>query len=117
MDGKLKKPDANSTYPSPCVGCEHNINDSCKKYMHCDRWLTRYRYRQRQINAVARKLLIPKFQITHEFVYDNYDETKDFLENGPCKKCPLEPSCDFLCKSRLIWWDLRMKLLRKDVGL
>ena len=42
-------------YPSPCDKCKHN--DGCRNYMTCQRWLTRYRYRQKQINAYAKKVL------------------------------------------------------------
>ena len=42
-------------YPSPCDECKEK--DYCKRYRKCQRWLTRYRYRQKQINAYAKKVL------------------------------------------------------------
>ena len=40
-----------------CPTCEKNVNGSCKSYKNCQKWLTRYRYRQRQINAYAKRVL------------------------------------------------------------
>ena len=46
------------SYPDPCLTCEkNNACDSCGRYRHCEKWKTRYRYRQRQINAYAKKVL------------------------------------------------------------
>ena len=42
-------------YPSPCEKCEQNEN--CTRYRTCQPWLTRYLYRQKQINAYAKKAL------------------------------------------------------------
>ena len=47
-------------YPSPCDKCRHDINGSCAKYKNCARWLKRYHYRQKQINAYAQKV-IPEY--------------------------------------------------------
>lgn len=44
-------------YPSPCISCKCDNNGSCTEYRTCQRWLTRYKYRQKQINAYARKVL------------------------------------------------------------
>lgn len=44
-----------SNYPSPCVNCPKN--DHCTSYRHCQPWLTRYFYKQKQINAYAKKHL------------------------------------------------------------
>lgn len=40
-------------YPSPCDKCTHK---TCN-YTTCQPWLARYRYRQQQINAYAKKVL------------------------------------------------------------
>lgn len=42
-------------YPSPCDKCKHKKD--CTRYMRCQPWLTRYYYRQAQINAYAKKVL------------------------------------------------------------
>ena len=44
-------------YPSPCDSCKYENNGSCKFYRKCQPWLTRYRYKQKQINAYAKKVL------------------------------------------------------------
>ena len=44
-----------SNYPSPCVKCPQK--DNCTSFRRCQPWLTRYRYRQAQINAYAKKVL------------------------------------------------------------
>ena len=45
------------SYPSPCEKCRKNKNGSCAVFRSCSEWLTRYRYRQKQINAYAKKVL------------------------------------------------------------
>ena len=45
------------SYPDPCLSCKYDIEGSCKRYKKCGSWLTRYRYRQKQINAYAKKVL------------------------------------------------------------
>ena len=45
-----------ANYPSPCDKCTINKNGSCTHYRKCGKWLTRYRYRQAQINAFAKKI-------------------------------------------------------------
>lgn len=42
-------------YPSPCDNCKHNVK--CKRWEKCDAWKTRYLYKQKQINAYAKKVL------------------------------------------------------------
>ena len=44
-----------ANYPSPCIGCKRE-ND-CHHYQKCQKWRTRYLYRQKQINAYAKKVL------------------------------------------------------------
>ncbi len=48
----MKIPD----YPMPCDKCEKNTHERCN-YRTCSPWLTRYFYRQKQINAYAKKVL------------------------------------------------------------
>lgn len=42
-----------SNYPSPCDKCTHK---TCN-YLTCQPWLTRFYYKQKQINAYAKKVL------------------------------------------------------------
>ena len=42
-----------NNYPDPCKGC---TKKTCNYYI-CQPWLARYRYRQKQINGYAKKVL------------------------------------------------------------
>lgn len=42
-------------YPNPCDTCEHD--NKCNRWNKCERWKTRYLYKQKQINAYAKKVL------------------------------------------------------------
>ncbi len=101
-------------YPSPCEGCDKKKFDSCAIYYRCPEWLTRYRYKQKQINAYHRKVNTPIYERMDGFAYDPIT-TKEFVENGPCAKCDLEPNCDTICEARALWWDMRIELLKKAV--
>jgi len=46
-----------SSYPSPGEKCNQANHGACNCFRRCSRWLTRYRYRQKQINAYAEKVL------------------------------------------------------------
>ena len=46
-----------ANYPSPCEKCKNNKNNNCTSFRSCQKWLKRYRYRQKQINAYAKKVL------------------------------------------------------------
>ena len=43
-------------YPSPCINCPKEGTKACR-FKACSQWITRYRYRQKQINAYAKKVL------------------------------------------------------------
>ena len=43
-------------YPSPCDNCPKDGTKRCD-FRKCAPWEIRYRYRQKQINAYARKVL------------------------------------------------------------
>ena len=43
-------------YPSPCDNCENAHTKKCD-FRRCRPWLKRYRYRQKQINAYAKRVL------------------------------------------------------------
>ena len=42
-------------YPSPCDTCQEG--KECRHGYGCAQWQIRYRYRQKQINAYAKKVL------------------------------------------------------------
>ena len=97
-------------YPSPCDKCE-----KCTSPQGCEAWLIRYRYRQKQINACARKLFeqpSPPPPVKY-FTYSHPDDVRRFLRTHPCKGCPLEPTCDTPCGLYLHWYNARIELARR----
>lgn len=87
-------------YPSPCNECH---DESCVNSGRvCNRWKTRYFYRQNAINGYARKYLSKSAEP---------DDMKD-----PCEGCSSNDNCDTICQARAKWWDARMEKLRKEVG-
>lgn len=103
-------------YPSPCDSCtDRKCEAYSGAYLHCQAWLTRYRYRQKQINAFANKppqMKMPA-ERTHCFTYDHPDDVRRFLRSHPCKGCPLEPTCDTPCGLYLHWYNARIELARR----
>lgn len=65
-------------YPSPCNKCPQK--DRCKHYKKCQPWLARYLYRQKQINAFAKKVL-PGLCDTEE------KEQEQPKNQSPCLTC------------------------------
>lgn len=104
-----------NTYPSPCDTCK--TASSCKRGYGCVDWRIRYRYMQKQINAFARSLLQAKTTEETMFVYQHPDVIRRYLADGPCKGCKAESVCDTPCPAYLRWWDARMQITRKKVGL
>lgn len=87
------------SYPDPCIGCTIS---KCSNM--CQKWRTRYLYRQKQINAYARKSGI----VPDAPVYE--------LGKNPCCGCRWEETCDSICVARARYWDDRMRILRKELG-
>lgn len=71
-----------ANYPSPCEKCESK--DACTKFRVCQPWLTRYRYRQKQINAYAEKVLPVSSQTA---VRQKKREKKVEKDQSPCLTC------------------------------
>lgn len=90
-----------SSYPNPCHSCE---KQHCL-FMKCDPWRIRYLYRQKQINAYARK---------HDIKPTSPE--RPVLIN-PCKRCPNANVCHDICKARAEYWDACLEGTRKRVGL
>ena len=86
-------------YPDPCVRCDRK---RCDHGGICDRWKTRYFYRQKAINDFAKK-----YQI---------QPTKNGPEKNPCERCNINEKCHEICKARAMWWDVQMEKLRKEMG-
>lgn len=65
-------------YPNPCEKCKSK--DACTYYTHCQKWLTRYRYRQKQINGYA-KIHLPDYEKRRGKI----DAAKK--QQSPCRTC------------------------------
>lgn len=80
-------------YPSPCDKCGQD-QYTCTG---CNAWRTRYLYRQKQINAYARKIR----------------KQKQEPPVSPCGSCGAAEGCDVPCKAYLRWWDDWMGWFRR----
>lgn len=85
-------------YPSPCDTC---TRDTCSQ-TKCQPWRTRYLYRQKQINAFAKKIGVEPTE-------------KPPIEN-PCNTYTND-DCHKICKARALYWDAAMEKLRKRMGV
>lgn len=98
------------TYPSPCDSCPR-----CFATNGCDAWRIRYRYRQRQINAYARKICQPQPVEVKAFCYAHPDEVRRYLQHSPCEGCKVNKICDTPCAAYLQWWDAWMGWFRRKI--
>lgn len=108
------------SYPSPCDRCVSRICDeNGSSFRSCAAWLTRYRYRQKQINAFAKKLQKPTAAVPNSkvFTYSHPDDVRRYLITHPCIGCPAGSICDAPCPLYLHWYNDRIKLARKKAGL
>ena len=96
------------SYPDPCEKCDKA--DSCTLGYGCVDWQIRYRYRQKQVNAYAKKARQKYFAT--RFVYQHPDDTRRYLREWPCGKCDKEQECDIPCTKYLNWYDVRMQALK-----
>lgn len=104
-------------YPSPCESCPRNNTRQCSG-KDCQPWLIRYRYRQKKINAYARKLAGDiRPQSGSVWVYPHPDEVRRYLDTDPCDSCMCRNWCDEICPKKAAWWNDRMKIIRKRAGL
>ena len=52
-----------------------------------------------------------------KFSYEHPDIVKKYLDDGPCKGCEFELLCDVPCSAYYRWWDARMAIIRKKLGM
>ena len=100
------------SYPSPCDSCAN----PCTGGYGCTDWLIRYRYRQKQINAYAVRLYRSQPKTT-KFVYEHPDTVRRYLQTGPCPGCKAEAVCDTPCPAYIHWYDMRMAVAKRKLGL
>ena len=96
------------SYPSPCDTCSR-----CTAPNGCTAWKIRYRYRQKQINAYARRLRIPDALDLPLLQLHHPEKYRQWLKQGPCRTCGAEPICDTACAAYRQWWDERMGWFRR----
>ena len=99
-------------YPSPCEKCHRE-----GKCGGCNDWKIRYRYRQKQINAFAKKSYEVKVRPLpkNKFCYNHPDHVKRWLRESPCTGCHAETVCDVACPAYLRWYDARMQIARRKI--
>lgn len=96
-------------YPSPCDRC--SILTCSGK--NCERWLIRYRYRQNQINAFAKRISGQIKSRTDAWVYVHPDEYRRYLTSNPCENCLCRSWCDDPCPKYLAHFKAKMEYIRK----
>ena len=87
-------------YQNPCGSC---TREKCVR--HCAAWDEQYLYRQKLINAYARKYGIAPDGLNYE------------LGQNPCDGCRWNEECDSICQARARYWDEGMEQLRKEMGI
>ena len=107
-----------SKYPCPCLKCDREY---CKKngtsYKECAAWLTWFRWwwkRFHSVLTVTPQKIQPQ---ADKFCYSHPDTVRRYLIAGPCKGCKAEKVCDVPCQNYLRWYDARMRIVRKKVGV
>lgn len=86
--------------------------DLLKDRMALERWLAEklgaeFRYAWSVRDELGRE----ETRLAHPDAY------RRWLEEGPCASCPCNARCDEICHLRARWWDARMGLVRKRLGL
>ena len=109
-----------SKYPNPCLSCdkEYCKNGKGQNYKACAEWLTWFRWwwkRFRSVLATAPQKRSPLSK--DKFYYSHPDQVRRYAGTHPCKGCRLENDCDTPCGRYLHWYDLRVEIARKKVGL
>ena len=97
-------------YPSPCETCDKQYG--CRG---CKDWEIRYRYRQAQINAYAKRACAGKIKPlpVNKFCYSHPNEVSRWLKESPCTGCNAEAVCETACPAYLRWYDARMQIARR----
>lgn len=104
-------------YPSPCLTCERQQRcDRTVFYMNCQEWQTWWRWWWKYFQQNLGKDE-PGSAKSSKFQYEHPDIIRKELEKNPCEGCLREEFCATPCYKYLAWWDARMHIFRKKVGL
>ena len=107
---------AKNKYPCPCNSCENSgcrngggyYSKLCQKYQD---WIAYWWRRfKRDFYVPARK---PQ---RTSFAYAHPTEIEDYLKHSPCDNCKAA-NCDIPCPEYLRWYNARLQVARKKVGL
>lgn len=105
-------------YPSPCLKCD---KEYCKKggsnHKECAEWLTWFRWWWKWFRTNLPKAEAARKERANKFFYAHPDEIKRYINGDPCEGCALKKNCDIPCNAYLRWYDARMEITRKKVGL
>ena len=97
-------------YPTPCISCAKVLN--CKNISCCHdykKWLNSWwKYFQGMFRKPVKR---------DKFRYEHPDRIRRQLQKSPCDKCRIAETCDRPCQEYLRWYDARMEVVRKKVGL
>ena len=98
------------SYPNPCNRCEKDCPYTlCAEYQKYIRWWWK------RFKVIFHQPVQDRNQ--EKFIYAHPDQVRRYLEEGPCKGCRIKDTCDTACKAYARWWDARMEIVRKKVGV
>ena len=104
-----------SPFPRPCDKCETKCGDAtsdrskkCNDYGTWVKWWW-HEYKRRLFH-------ISPTRKSEKFCYEHPDIVRNYLKHSPCEKCGAT-DCDTPCSIYLRWYDARIEMARKKVGL
>lgn len=77
----------------------------------------RFRTIWKQFNSYQIRKYRKEQEREKKFSYEHPDIVKKYLDDGPCKGCEFELLCDVPCSAYYRWWDARMAIIRKKLGM
>lgn len=97
-------------YPTPCTSCAKGLTcnnvSCCRDYK---KWLNSWwKYFKGMFRKPVKR---------DKFRYEHPDHIRRYLQKGPCEECKVAQYCDNPCQAYLRWYDARMEIARKKVGL
>ena len=101
------------SYPNPCDIC--TVPKGSCPGIDCSRWRTRYLYRQKQINAYAKRMYGTLVKKEDAFCYEHPDIVRDWLKHDPCEQCRCRSFCKGDCEVRTVWLNLNLDGARKVI--
>lgn len=102
-------------YPNPCNACVNGdackTSNMCKKYQTwVNTWWSYFKGMFQQAGGCEKTK-------ENKFTYAHPDDIRRSLRKSPCDGCKIAEYCDTPCQVYLRWYDARMEIVRKKVGL